>query len=139
MKFPVQKYEEVIQSTASVLKSRFKDWCKIDAHYCLDVTEPQWSKLTSKGEHYFIWVTDCLKDIGSKRRLLEDESGNSKEMKNILGKSPEMNQLLTTMLPEIEAQKLLFDPERVEKAISDFCKLETSITSHLLRKSSGLW
>lgn len=133
----MKKYIEVIRSTASIVKSKFKDWYKIGTDNVITIAESQRPRLTSKGEHYFIWVTECLKEIVKRRRLLEVESGDLQEMEYILEKSPEMNQLLNTLLPEGEAQKIHFNKRRVEKAISEFQAVQTSIKNHLVRKTSS--
>lgn len=135
--FFLKKYEEFIRSTSIIVVSKFKDWYKIDAHYSLDVTDPQKSKLASKGEHFFTWVTECLKEIVRRRQLLENESGDIEEIKTIKEKSPEMNKLLNIMLPKGEAQKFHFDQGRVQRAISDFEGVKTSIIDHLVRKTSS--
>lgn len=139
-KFSVKRFERVIQSTAVVVKSKFKQWYKIDTidtHYVLDVAESQRSRLASKGEHYFTWVTECLKEIVKRKRLLEDESGGCTEMKYILDMSSEMNTLLNIMLPKGEAQKIHFDQGRIKKVISEFNDVQTSITNHLVRTLSS--
>ena len=127
----MKRYEEIIRSTAIIVKSKFKDWYKIDSDFVLTETNSQ-----TRG-YYFTWVTDCLKEILKKKRLLEREKGDEQEMNNIAKKASEMNMLLNIMLTQGEAQKLLFDQRRVDKTISEFRAIKTSITNQLIRKTSS--
>jgi biotin-(acetyl-CoA carboxylase) ligase len=130
----VKRYEEVIGSTAIIVKSKFKEWYKIGTDNVITVAE---SQRHTKGDHYFVWVTESLKEIMGKRRLLEVRNGSLSEMSNILKKSPEMNKLINTLLPKGEAQKFHFDERRVKEIISEFQAVQTSITNHLVRKTSS--
>lgn len=134
-KFDLKRYKEVITCTSIIVKSKFNKWYKLDSDNCaLDVNDSQRSSMS---EHYFTWVTECLKEIVRRRRVVRHEDGDRKEMEMISMKSPEMNKLLTMLLPKVEEQKLYFDKDKILKAISDFKDVVDSINNHLIRGVSS--
>jgi hypothetical protein len=130
----VKRYEEVIQSTASIVKSKSKEWYKIGTDNVITVADQRF-KLISKGYHYFTWVTCCLEEIVKRWRLVEAEGGNHQEIKFIYERSPEMNKLLNVLLPKGDAQKFTFDQRKMKKTMSEFPAVQTSIVNHLVRKT----
>lgn len=127
--FKIMEYFGVIESTASIVRSNFSRWYKIEGEKnSLEIKAH--NKLKS---HYYCWVTKCLKEVIASKKIVADENGTYDDLKAISESTPTMNKLLNVLMPPKEAEKFNFLQDEVSDVMSYFRKFEEEITNQLIK------